>query len=151
MTTPNATAAHPSSAEETQLPFAGYDQLDTRKVVTGLSDHSQVELEAVEKYERSHKGREAVLDKLRYMRQGEPLPGYDALSAEEILAALEEADLDTIKNVRAYERKFAGRREVLEAVVRVHKRGRAARPAVAVPAYQPASASAGASPRDASS
>jgi hypothetical protein len=151
MTAPNATAALPSSAEEAQLPFAGYDQLDARKVVRGLSDHSQVELEAVESYERSHKGREAVLDKLRYMRQGEPLPGYDALSVEEIHAALEEADMETIKDVRSYERKFAGRREVLEAVVRVHTQRREAQPAAAVPAYQPASASAGASPRDASS
>jgi hypothetical protein len=41
-----------------------------------------------------------VLDKLRYMRGREPLPGYDALSLEEIVAALEEADLATIRKVR---------------------------------------------------
>ena len=91
-------------------------------MIDGLSDHSQVELEAVETYERSHESREAVLDKLRYMRGSEPLPGYDALSVEEIVAALEEADLATIKKVRGYERKFANRPDVLEEVVRVHHR-----------------------------
>ena len=61
-----------------------------------------------------------MLDKLRYMRGSEPFAGYDALSVEEIVAALEEADLATIKKVRGYERKFANRRDVLDAVVRVH-------------------------------
>jgi hypothetical protein len=97
--------------------------------MNGLSDHSQVELEAVEGYEpeleavegyeRSHKDREPVLDKPRYMRGREPLPSYDALSVEQIVAALGEADLATIKRVRAYERKFANRPNVLEEVVRV--------------------------------
>jgi hypothetical protein len=132
MTTINAAPARADSTEEAGLPFAGYDRLDAKKVVNGLSDHSQIELEAVESYERSHKGREAVFDKLRYMRQSEPLPGYDALSGAEILVALEDADVATIKNVRSYERKFANRRQVLEAVARVHKQRRDAKPAMAV-------------------
>ena len=74
-----------------------------------------------------------MLDKLRYMRGREPLPGYDALSVEEIVAALEEADLATIKKVRGYERKFANRSEVLEEVVRVHHRRQATEPASAAP------------------
>ena len=111
-----------------RLPFAGYDRLDDRKVIDALSDHSQIELEAVEAYERSHKSREPVLDKLRYMRGPEPLPGYDALSVEEIVSALEGADPATIQKVRGYERKFANRPAVLEAVVRSHHR-RLARPA----------------------
>ena len=130
-----------ASAGGDALPFAGYDRLDDRQVIDGLCDHSQVELEAVEAYERSHKNRKPVLDKLRYMRGREPLPGYDALSVEEIVAALEEADLATIKKVRGYERKFANRPEVLEEVVRVHHRRQAAEPASAAPTYQPLSAS----------
>jgi hypothetical protein len=118
-----------------RLPFAGYDRLDDRQVIQGLSDHSQIELEAVESYERSHQGRESVLDKLRYMRQREPPPGYDALSVEEIVTALKEADLATIKKVRGYERKFANRPDVLEEVARVHHRRLANRPASAAPAY----------------
>ena len=108
-------------------------------MINGLSDHSQVELKAVETYERSHKGREAVLNKLRYLRGSEPLPGYDAMSVEEILAALKEADMTTIKKVRGYERKFGNRREVVDEVVRVHRARREAAPARAPPAYQPTS------------
>jgi hypothetical protein len=124
-------------AAEARPPFAGYDRLDDRQVMDGLSDHSQIELEGVERYERSHKDRGRVLDKLRWMRGREPLPGYDTLSVEEIVAALEEADLATIKKVRAYERKFGRRPEVLEEVVRVHHRRQAIQPKSAVPSYQP--------------
>ena len=130
----------PGAVADAELPFAGYDRLDARKVIDALSDHSQVELEAVEAYERSHKSRERVLDKLRYMRGSEPLPGYDALSVEEITKALEPADPKTIQRVRGYERKFANRPDVLEAVVRAHHRGLADRPPKPVPAYQPTSA-----------
>jgi hypothetical protein len=122
------------------VPFADYDRLDARQVVHALSDHSQIELEAVEAYERSHQSREPVLDKLRYMRGSEPLPGYDALSVEEIVSAVKRADRATIQKVRGYERKFANRPAVLEAVVRAHHQGLADRPASPVPAYQPMSA-----------
>jgi hypothetical protein len=127
-------------AAEAGLPFAGYDRLGDRQVMKVLCDHSQIELEAVEGYERSHKDRKTVLDKLRYMRGREPLPGYDALSVEEVVAALEEADLATIKRVRVYERKFANRSQVLEPVVRIHRRRQATEPASAAPSYQPTSA-----------
>jgi hypothetical protein len=121
------------------LPFAGYDRLDHRQIVKRLCDHSQSELAAVEGYERSHRERKPVLDKLRYMRGREPLPGYDALSVEEIVAALKEADLATIQKVRGYERKFANRAEVLEEVLRVNRRRQATQPASAAPRYQPTS------------
>jgi hypothetical protein len=143
------TISQADSPAETQLPFAGYDRLDARRVNEGLSDHSQVELGAVESYERSHKRREAVLNKLRYLRGSEPFPGYDAMSVEEILAALPEADMATIKKVRGYERKFANRPQVLDEVVRVHGQRRKAEPAIAAPAYQPVSARSGASRRGA--
>ena len=137
-------AGDPHSGANDQLPFADYDRLDDREVIQGLCDHSQVELEAVESYERSHKDREPVLDKLRWMRGPEPLPGYDALGIEEVVTALEQADLTTIRKVRAYERKFANRRDVLEGVVRVHHRHlesepESAAPESAAPAYGPTS------------
>jgi hypothetical protein len=130
----------PGAVADPELPFAGYDRLDARKVIDALSNHSQIELEAAEAYERSHESREPVLDKLRYMRGSEPLPGYDALSAEEIVSALERADPATIQKVRGYERKFANRPAVLEAVVLAHHRRLADRPASPAPAYQPMSA-----------
>ena len=130
---------HGDSAAGSRVPFDGYDRLDDRAVMDKLSDRSQVELESVEAYERSHKNRTPVLDKLRYMRGSEPVPGYDALSVEEILAMLKEADMATIKKVRGYERKFANRPEVLDEVIRVHHRRQAAEPAAPAPAYQPLS------------
>jgi hypothetical protein len=130
------------SAVETELPFAGYDRLNDRQVIDELSGHSQIELEAVESYERSHQDREPVLDKLRWMRGREPLPGYDALGVEEIVAAVGDADLATIKRVRAYERKFANRPAVLDEVGRVHHLSLAARPASPETTYQPMSGAA---------
>jgi hypothetical protein len=76
-----------------------------------------------------------------------PFAGYDALSAEEISAALTDANRATIKKVRRYERKFANRSRVLEKVVRVHRERRAMQPASAAPAYQRMSARSGASAR----
>ena len=101
-------------------PFEGYDRLNERHVIARLSHQSQVELAAIEDYERAHKNRPPVLDKLHHMRVREPLKGYDALGVEEIVAALESADLATIKEIRGYERRFANRPEVLAAVARVH-------------------------------
>jgi len=105
-------------------PVAGYDSLKTKEVIASLSSHSQVELARIDSYERSHQEREAVFDKLRWLRQDEPLPGYDALSSEEVVAALDKADLAAIKRVRGYERKFHARREVLDEVDRLHRERR---------------------------
>jgi hypothetical protein len=101
-------------------PVSGYDGLKTKEVVASLSSHSQVELAEIEGYERAHENRRVVFDKLRWLRQDEPLPGYDALSSEQVVAALKKADLATIKRVRGYERKFAARRVVLDEVIRMH-------------------------------
>jgi hypothetical protein len=97
-------------------PVAGYDGLNVKEAVASLSSRSQVELTAIESHERSHEGREAVFNKLRWMRQKEPFPGYDAMSIDEVVDALKTADLATIKRVRGYERKFGARRDVLDAV-----------------------------------
>src|SRR5215211_4237833 len=73
----------------------------------------------LETKERSHKNRPEVLDKLRYMRTSEPLPGYDALSPEQIAKALAGANAETVKAVRDYERKFGHRKQVLDEAARV--------------------------------
>jgi Asp-tRNA(Asn)/Glu-tRNA(Gln) amidotransferase C subunit len=105
-------------------PLAGYDSLKTKEVIASLSSRSQVELTEIERYERTHENRLSVFDKLRWLRQDEPLSGYDALSSDEVLAALEAADVGTIKRVRGYERKFRARREVLDEVDRLHRERR---------------------------
>jgi len=105
-------------------PVVGYDDLNTKDVVASLTSHSQVELAKIEDYEETNQAREGVFNKLRWLRQDEPLPGYDALSPDEIAAALDKADLAALKRVRGYERKFGARREVLEQVDRLHRERR---------------------------
>jgi hypothetical protein len=114
-----APSGEASSPDVEQLPIPGYDQLDHKKLSARLHELSRVELAAVETFERSHKNRPEVLDKLRYMRTSEPLPGYDALSPEQIAEALAGADAETVRAVRDYERKFGQRRQVMEEAARV--------------------------------
>jgi len=102
-----------------ELAIEHYDRLDDREVGARLSDLSQVELEAVETYERSHKERPEVLHKLRYLRESEPMPGYDALTTKEIAEWLAHADAQSVKAVRDYERKFAKRPQVMDEAMRV--------------------------------
>ena len=106
-------------ADEARVPLAGYDGLDERQVGARLPDLSQVELEAVEAYERAHANRPQVLDKLRYMRESEPIEGYDALTPDQITETLAGADAQVVKQVRDYERKFANRPHVMEETARV--------------------------------
>ena len=113
------TQAAASSPDEDQLPISGYDGLKDKQIADQLSELSQEELATVETYERAHEGRPVVLDKLRYMRGSEPLPGYDALTSEQIAEALGSADAETVKAVRSYERKFQHRQSVLDEAARV--------------------------------
>jgi hypothetical protein len=121
---PHAEAGDPgsveaSSADEQRLPIARYDQLDGKQVFPQLSQLSQLELAAVEAHERSHRDRPVVLNRLRWLRASEPLPGYDALDSDEIVRALADADAATVKAVRSYERHHRDRREVRAEVARV--------------------------------
>jgi hypothetical protein len=130
-------------------PVAGYDRLKTSKLIASLSSRPQVELAKIESYERAHESRQEVLDKLRWLRQDEPLPGYDALSIEQVVAALKESDLTAIKRVRGYERKFRARPEVMDEVARLHRERRVplvsrkgTRPSIGSPAMRGGRASA---------
>jgi hypothetical protein len=104
------------SQDDSQLPIPDYDRIKDKDLIGELSKHSQTELAAIESYERSHKKRPPVFNKLRYLRGQEPLQDYDALSVKEILAGLEGADTPTLQRTRVYERKFQRRPGVLEAV-----------------------------------
>jgi hypothetical protein len=121
---PRAAAGDPcapdtSSTDADRLPFPDFDKLDHKELGARLHDLSQVELAAVETYERSHGNRPEVLARLRYMHTSEPLPGYDAMGPEQIAKALAGADAETVKAVRDYERKFRHRPEVMEEAARV--------------------------------
>jgi hypothetical protein len=112
-------SAEASSADEQRLPIARFDRLDRKQVIPQLSQLSQVELAAVEAHERSHRNRPVVLNRLGWLRGSEPLPGYDALDADEIIRALTDADAQTVKAVRSYERHHRDRREVRAEAARV--------------------------------
>lgn len=106
-----------SSAPEGDLAVADYDGLDAKKLTAVLPPRSQVELTAIEDHERANQARAPVLDKLRYLREEEPVPGYDALSTEQVLTQLQSADLPVVKDVREYERRHQDRRQILDAIV----------------------------------
>lgn len=106
-----------ASAAEGELPISGYDRLDAKHVLKQLPTCSQVELTAIDEYERSHAERVDVLNKLRYLRGPEPVDGYDSLPEEEITANFQRADDETLKRVREYELKFRRRDAVLRAIV----------------------------------
>lgn len=109
---------------------ARYARLGERQAIGSLTERTQVELAAIEEFERANRDRDPVLSKLRYLRQPEPLPGYDALEPDAITAALSGAELGTIKATREYERKLRGRPLVLAEIANaVHRAG--AQPAAA--------------------
>lgn len=103
------------------LPISHYDRLNAGRATDELQRLSQVDLARIEEHERSHKRRQQVLDKLRYLRGREPLHDYDALDATQIAAVLAAADLDTLALVREYELKFRRRDDVLEELARLRR------------------------------
>jgi hypothetical protein len=113
-------------SDDSQLPIPGYDRIGDKDLIAELSKHSQVELAAIETYERAHKERVPVFDKLRYLRGQEPLQDYDALSVKGILAGLEGADSEMLQTMRVYERKFQNRPDVLEKVATALRKRRPA-------------------------
>jgi hypothetical protein len=119
------TKAASGSPDEHEVPISGFDRLKDKEIAGRLSQLSQAELATVETHERAHEARPVVLDKLRYMRGSEPLPGYDALTTEQIAEALAGADAETVKAVRDYERKFQRRPAVLDETARVLPNSRA--------------------------
>jgi hypothetical protein len=104
------------SSDASQTAVARHEGLKERQAIGNLSKLNQVDLTAIEEFERSHDDRPAVLNKLRYLRQPEPLDGYDALEPNEIGKALSGADMTTLRAVREYERKLRRRPTVLEEI-----------------------------------
>ena len=101
------------------FPIPRYDRLDAKAISLKLSGLSQEQLATVEEHERAHDDRAPVLDKLRYLRQDEPMEGYDRLDSREVKNALGSSDVKTIRSVRDYERKFAGRPDVMAETARL--------------------------------
>jgi hypothetical protein len=77
-------------------PVAGYDRLKAKDVVASLSTRSRRELAAIASYERAHRNRKAVFSKLRQLRHDEPLRAPEALSTEQVVAALRRLQADRL-------------------------------------------------------
>lgn len=97
----------------------GWEHLSEKELIERLPQLSQAQLTEVERVEREHDSRKAVLAKLRWLRQAEPMEGYDQMSTSEVKQGLAGADSETVRNVRDYERTFQGRRAVTDETARV--------------------------------
>jgi ferritin-like metal-binding protein YciE len=106
-----------ASEEDLQIP--DYDSLTADEIVQKLPSLSQVDLAKIGAYERSHQARATVLNRISALRSDEPWPGYDEMTAEEIVSRLREADdEDLARRVREYERAHKARSSVLHAAER---------------------------------
>ena len=105
-------------ASEEDLPIADYDALTAEDIVARLRELSQVDLAKVDVYERKTEGRTTVLDRIDALRGDEPWPGYDEMTAQEIVARLRAGDDALAARVRDYERAHKDRATVLRAAER---------------------------------
>jgi ferritin-like metal-binding protein YciE len=101
-----------------EAPIAGYDDLNAADLVQRLGGLSQEQLAAVATYERAHDARSTVLERVEALTEDQPWAGYDEQDVEQVRAALRDADEDTARRVREYERRHKDRSGVLEATER---------------------------------
>lgn len=111
-------AAKGAVASEADLPIPGYDSLTAEEIAKRLPELSQVDLTKVEVYERRSQARSTVLDRAAALRGDEPWPGYDEMTADEIVERLRDADDALVAKVRDYERAHKDRTTVMRAVER---------------------------------
>jgi ferritin-like metal-binding protein YciE len=105
-------------ASEEDLAIPDYDSLTADEIVEKLPQLSQIDLAKIEAYERKHGSRTTILNRISALRGDEPWSGYDDMTAEEIVKRLRDADEETAKRVRAYERSHKSRTSVLGAAER---------------------------------
>ena len=105
-------------AGEQDLAIAQYDRLTADEITSKLSNLSQIDLAKIDSYERKNENRTTVLSRITSLRGDEPWPGYDELTASEVLSVLSEADEEHVEQVRVYERSHKNRAGVLKAAER---------------------------------
>jgi len=59
-------------ADEADLAIAGYDSLTVEQILPKLKLLPELELARVDAYEREHRNRKRVLDRVRKLREGTP-------------------------------------------------------------------------------
>jgi uncharacterized protein (UPF0335 family) len=103
---------------ERDLPIKDYGKQTAADITAKLKGLRQRELRMVDAYERKHENRATIIDKIAKLTGDEPWSGFDEQSADAIITALRDADEDTAKSVRAYERDHKARAGVLDATER---------------------------------
>jgi ferritin-like metal-binding protein YciE len=107
-------------ASEGDLAIARYDSLTADEITSRLPGLSQIDLAKIDAYERREQNRTTVLNRIDTLRGDEPWPGYDELTASEVLTALSAGDEDLAAKVRSYERAHKDRSGVVKAAERQH-------------------------------
>jgi SpoVK/Ycf46/Vps4 family AAA+-type ATPase len=101
-------------ATEQDLPITDYDKQSAADIESKLKGFSQRELRMIDAYERKHGNRATITDKIAKLTAEQPWSGYDEQSVDAITTALSDADAETARKVKAYERDHKGRTGVIE-------------------------------------
>jgi ferritin-like metal-binding protein YciE len=104
-------------ASEALLPIEGYRWRSVERIVTELSQLSQLDLDKIESYERQNENRSAILIGISALRGEEPWPGYDDLTVAEIEAVLNEGDYERARAILDYERLHKNRPSVVQSAL----------------------------------
>jgi ferritin-like metal-binding protein YciE len=105
-------------ASEEDLAIPNYDSLNVEDILARLPELSQVDLAKVDAYERKGAGRKTVLDRTASLGGDEPWPGYDDMTAQDIVERLRDSDDQLAAAVRDYERAHKDRTTVVRAAQR---------------------------------
>ena len=100
-------------ASEHDLPIADYDKQPAEDIAGKLKGFSQRELRMIGAYEAKRENRATIMDKIAKLTGDEPWSGYDEQSVEAITKALSDADAETAREVRSYERDHKDRSGVI--------------------------------------
>ncbi|MGW1811186.1 hypothetical protein [Streptomyces sp. NPDC002078] len=107
---------------EDELPIPGFRRLSTKEIIDRLPHLTQTDLAIVGAYERCHAGRPAVLSRIAVLLEPLPWPGYDSMTAEEVVKRLNDAEPRHCRRVLEYERRHLARATVLKAAERAAER-----------------------------
>ena len=98
------------------LPIKSYGSLTADEIVSRLRGLTQADLARVYKYEKAHQNRSTILDAIDSKLTPLPIPGYDALTVDEINARLESLSDDELKTIRRYEADTKARTTILDRI-----------------------------------
>nr|MDQ3569273.1 hypothetical protein [Actinomycetota bacterium] len=115
------------------LPIEDYDRLTAEQIVAVLDDLEDDELDLVADYEEQHRNRAQVLNAIDDLFEDEPAPpgqaataraadddlpieDYDRLTAEQIVAVLDDLEDDALDLVAEYEEQHRNRAQILDAI-----------------------------------